>query len=407
MSNLLQSDPRTAWAHHVYTETPHNPDISHAEASSILDILRDDEHAEVLLRWQEVGNRASGGRRINFNKDPHKLAVRTIDRYILLTDTGFWDFSAQHEPSVKITRDNPGLPTIEWYRTCRLGEGLASRKVLFYVPGQQIINYLDYGAGDSILRLPPQPGAPQMPDVASVSQGAHVRHREKQLLSGWESAEQVAEVHLQDLGFADVRQTGSGADGGIDIVGHTVSAQVKMTALPVGRPTIQQLVGATRHDRTPVCYSTAGYTTDAENFAYETGVALFQIRSDSRIVPKNGLARRLEHVSDESLESYHWRIAYQFMEEVLARVSPYRQFFKDTLAELDTETPDSVIRAYRYMRKALKYLDTLPYFQAPREMVVHFHHAEQLVAFWARYAGLGYPESIFESKRHISAADFY
>lgn len=112
----------------------------------------------------------------------------------------------------------------------------------------------------------------------------------------WKLAEEFASNHLRSLGFMDAQCTPVGADGGFDVAGRGVVAQVKYWTSTVGRPDIQRLVGANRHGATAVFYSRAGYARSAIDYASHTGVALFQIDlSTSRITAVNDVARTLSN----------------------------------------------------------------------------------------------------------------
>jgi hypothetical protein len=74
----------------------------------------------------------------------------------------------------------------------------------------------------------------------------------------WRYAEELAESALQFFGFADAVCTPPGADGGLDVVGARVAAQVKWVARTISRPTVQQLHGAAG-DRLTAFFARAGY----------------------------------------------------------------------------------------------------------------------------------------------------
>jgi hypothetical protein len=110
----------------------------------------------------------------------------------------------------------------------------------------------------------------------------------------WEVAEELAARHLQEAGFLDARRTPVGADGGFDVEGRGVVAQVKYRSHPAGRPDIQRLVGANQHGARAVFYSRAGYARSAIDFANQVGVALFVLDANSGVVdPANSLGESL------------------------------------------------------------------------------------------------------------------
>lgn len=110
----------------------------------------------------------------------------------------------------------------------------------------------------------------------------------------WRGAEVATARYLRRRGCGRVSLTGAGADGGIDIVTRKLAVQVKHTSARVGRPVVQQLVGAASSgDRLPVIFATGGYSGPAHEFAENRGVALFDLRMNGRAFPANHHARRL------------------------------------------------------------------------------------------------------------------
>ena len=91
------------------------------------------------------------------------------------------------------------------------------------------------------------------------------------------------------------RQTQLSHDAGLDVLGTGVSAQVKFEALPVGRPTLQQLRGAAPRgsERVLMFFSSAGYTPQATSWASDIKMALFQFSLDGSIEPINAEANKL------------------------------------------------------------------------------------------------------------------
>ncbi|GAA3668126.1 hypothetical protein GCM10022237_30030 [Nocardioides ginsengisoli] len=102
----------------------------------------------------------------------------------------------------------------------------------------------------------------------------------------WKRAEQLAALALRRFGYLDAHVTEDGADGGIDVRATGLLAQVKYTSRPVGRPVIQQLVGAA--DGHPVaCFALSGYTQQALSFAEDRGVSLFTVELPQTVRPAN------------------------------------------------------------------------------------------------------------------------
>lgn len=108
----------------------------------------------------------------------------------------------------------------------------------------------------------------------------------------WQQAEHVAALALQHFGFPDARVTGPGTDGGLDVTGRSVAAQVKYTSVPVGRPVIQQLVGASGGRQTAF-FSRSGYSSHAIAEANRHGMALFKLTLPSTVTPVNAAASEL------------------------------------------------------------------------------------------------------------------
>jgi hypothetical protein len=67
-------------------------------------------------------------------------------------------------------------------------------------------------------------------------------------VSSWQAAEVNAADWMRYWGFLDARVTQSGSDGGIDVRATGAVAQVKREAKAVGRPAVQNLVGARGRD---------------------------------------------------------------------------------------------------------------------------------------------------------------
>lgn len=95
---------------------------------------------------------------------------------------------------------------------------------------------LTLGWADEIAAAAAEPGA----GAVRHGTGASVR------VSGasWQQAGQLAVAALRQMGHSDAHVTGSGTERGLDVSGHSIAAQVKYTGAAVGRPLIQQLIGA-------------------------------------------------------------------------------------------------------------------------------------------------------------------
>jgi hypothetical protein len=115
------------------------------------------------------------------------------------------------------------------------------------------------------------------------------------VIRDWRDAELFAAVHMRTLGFTDAEATQSSGDGGIDVVSRAALAQVKhFFAVPVGAPTVQQLVGAALRARCRLFYSLSGYTRAARALAEEANVALFEYTLDGEVHAASTAAKELE-----------------------------------------------------------------------------------------------------------------
>jgi hypothetical protein len=107
-------------------------------------------------------------------------------------------------------------------------------------------------------------------------------------------AERAACEWLRWMGFDDARLTRNGADGGIDVRGSRVVAQVKAESVPSGPERIRALFGVAAHEnRQAAFFSWAGYTRQATIEARHMGVSLFTLDRLGRAVPLNEWARSL------------------------------------------------------------------------------------------------------------------
>lgn len=110
----------------------------------------------------------------------------------------------------------------------------------------------------------------------------------------WRDAETAAARWLRKAGCRRVSLTGGSADAGIDVITAEWAVQVKHTTKRVGRPAVQQLVGAALTlDRFPALFSTSGFSAPACEYAIEHDVALFELDLDGRAYGINRPARRV------------------------------------------------------------------------------------------------------------------
>jgi|GEM_PF-5607959 Restriction endonuclease. len=114
-----------------------------------------------------------------------------------------------------------------------------------------------------------------------------------------EEFEELAAKYMRRAGFADARKTDRGADGGFDVISSAALAQVKAHMKPVGRPAVQNLVGAAHGDsRKLLFFALQGYTSAALQYARNSDVALFTIQLDGTARPANDDAMRLAAAAD-------------------------------------------------------------------------------------------------------------
>lgn len=109
----------------------------------------------------------------------------------------------------------------------------------------------------------------------------------------WQNAEQAAVTYMRAIGFKDAALTGAGADRGLDVIATGATAQVKALAVPVGRPDVQRLRGASFNVPTVLFFSLNGYSPAATEYADEARVALFTFGPSLFPMPVNELARHL------------------------------------------------------------------------------------------------------------------
>ena len=118
------------------------------------------------------------------------------------------------------------------------------------------------------------------------------RRLRSQPIRDWQDAEVAVAVWLRRRGCRRAEVTPRGADGGIDVMTRELAVQVKHVNRRVGRPTLQQIVGAAiTVDRAPAVFSTSGFSGPALEYADEHDVAIFHLYLDGRAEPLNKPAR--------------------------------------------------------------------------------------------------------------------
>ena len=111
-----------------------------------------------------------------------------------------------------------------------------------------------------------------------------------------EGAEHLVADWMRHVGAVNVSVTSFQSDGGIDVQSDFHVAQVKLyTASSVGRPEVQQLVGAALvSGKKPLFFTSSGFSPGAKRFATEAEVALFKIVPESGVLlGVNSLGRQI------------------------------------------------------------------------------------------------------------------
>ena len=116
-------------------------------------------------------------------------------------------------------------------------------------------------------------------------------------------AEAQAAVWMIGLGFGDAMPTRLSGDGGIDVASSRAVAQVKFQVAPVGRPALQNLVGAgAEHPgKLRLFFAWKGYSGPAFVYAEQTNIALFSFTTSGEVVAENTLAEHLCSVAQQSM----------------------------------------------------------------------------------------------------------
>lgn len=114
-------------------------------------------------------------------------------------------------------------------------------------------------------------------------------------INSWQAAEANCAAWMRHWKFPDARVTESGSDGGIDVRATGALAQVKREAKPVGRPAVQNLVGARGRDVSLhlFFFSLSGYSQTAFEYANQIGIALFQYDLLGAMTGVNARARSI------------------------------------------------------------------------------------------------------------------
>lgn len=114
-----------------------------------------------------------------------------------------------------------------------------------------------------------------------------------------EGAEHLVGDWMRHLGAEKVRVTDFASDGGIDVDSEEYVAQVKLyTATSVGRPEIQQLVGAALvKGKRALFFTSSNFTAEAKRYAAEAEVALFRfVPEEGTLIGINQLGQKMREI---------------------------------------------------------------------------------------------------------------
>jgi hypothetical protein len=100
---------------------------------------------------------------------------------------------------------------------------------------------------------------------------------------------------MRHWGYRNVSLTSAGTDQGIDVRATGAVAQVKFEAKQVGRPQLQNLVGARgRNSHLKLLFFTgAGYSRHAIEYASEMDIALFTYALDGQMIAQSPAAKMI------------------------------------------------------------------------------------------------------------------
>jgi hypothetical protein len=100
----------------------------------------------------------------------------------------------------------------------------------------------------------------------------------------WRDAETFAVSVLRAWGHPDATVTTAGSDGGVDVRGRHVLAQVKHRSAPTGRPDVQRLYGARGTGTEDLFFfSRSGYSPQAIEYGEVHDVGLFSYSAEGAL----------------------------------------------------------------------------------------------------------------------------
>lgn len=142
--------------------------------------------------------------------------------------------------------------------------------------------------------------------ATTIQDGVAVPSPPPRLVRDAAEAESLATEWIGWLGWPDAITTRAVADEGVDVIGRGnggVVAQVKFEAIKTGRPALQALFGAGQAMKVEhfVFFSSAGYSSQAQQWADGVGMMLFRFTLNGSIEPINSAARsRFETTQSET-----------------------------------------------------------------------------------------------------------
>ncbi|WP_436537132.1 restriction endonuclease [Actinoplanes sp. HUAS TT8] len=401
-ADFLRTDSRTAWAYRRYLTQRRPGGIDTAMGARLLALVEPGDHVELFL--DAVISPTGGALNAIDLERPSPtpiVAVRTLRAWILLhrehADDTVIPGRADGGWSVTSSRAT-AWPHTGWATTLESADG-ADLAIKVFLDDREGLDatIIEEGAGPHIRRLPETDAVPGVPDAADLLAAAPESEPESApvLPADWRAAEDIAAHHMRVLGFADAEKTAGGRDGGLDITSAHAVAQVKMMALPVGAPPVQQLRGTRPFVEHHIFYSTSGYTAAALAAADEIVVALFKIDRDGTVTEANAAASDLA-VSGRGGTApapSPERLVERYAERLAARVLAAVQRVDHDKAQLDERYPGQYQRLLRYPHQALRNLDDRPEtFTSLRAALIYFHHTELLAHVFFQELGIPYPE---------------
>lgn len=392
----LADDPRSAWAYRRYVGGLQSGAVSPILAERILGTLQPGDHVELIADavtcngWQvdtilKKARPADGG----------AIALRTL-RGWLVADRRTARITAAPGP-LSTGQAVRTSDQVNWPVSGLAMELSASDRHKFTLKvfldrlDTVALEILEEGAGAHIRRLPEAIEVPPAPDPDTMTNFAPALPIG--LPTDWKAAEEIARAHMCEMGFPDARLTGSGRDGGIDVISDLGVAQVKMQALPVSASLVQQLRGSRPDVAHHLFYSTSEFTSAARETADQIHVGLFSINSVGAVSAVNDMARGLvrtggiragAHQEGPDLEQW----AQELCDRVMTAVNS-----TDAKRAVHRERyPGQWKRVAGYQLQALKNLDNRPTtFDSTKAAVIFYHHNELLAAVYFRELGIPYP----------------